>query len=102
MSTCPMEWTLRPGVQKVTDSHSTEPIIEQIMRNAGERDQARRRVSRRSIRLRFRKSMATLLIGTASVGLAIVMLIVTVLGLFGLSIEPWTEPRKVLVEKSPR
>jgi hypothetical protein len=41
------------------------------------------------------------MLGTASVSLAIVMLIVTILGLRGLAFEPWSEPRDVLEEPVP-
>ena len=42
--------------------------------------------------------MATLMLGSASVALAIVMLVVTLMGLSGKSFRPWSEPRDVMVE----
>jgi hypothetical protein len=52
--------------------------------------------------LRPRESIATLMLGTASVSLAIVMLLVTILGLRGRAFAPWSEPRELLVEAVPR
>src|SRR5262249_24232110 len=48
-----------------------------------------------------RETMGTLLLGTASAALAIVMLIVTLGGLSGFPIAPWTVPRQVMVAANP-
>jgi len=75
------------------------PLIEQTIRHAEERDQDRRRAFRRM--LRPREDLATLMLGTASVALAMVMSIVTLMGLRGISFRPWSVPRDVMVEAKP-
>jgi hypothetical protein len=42
------------------------------------------------------------MLGSASLGLAIVMVTVTFLGLIGMSFPPFSEPREVTVEATPR
>jgi hypothetical protein len=74
-------------------------IVERIIRSSEERDQAHLAAFRR--RLLPRETMATLMLGTASTALAIVMLIVTFLGLFGVSFQRWSKPREVMVETTP-
>ena len=74
-------------------------IVERIIRSSEERDQAHLAAFRG--RLLPRETMATLMLGTASAALAIVMLIVTLLGLLGISFQPWSEPREVMVETTP-
>ena len=74
--------------------------FERIIRYAEDCEQARLRAFRR--RLSPRETMATLLFGTGSVTLGIGMLIVTLLGLLGISFQPWSEPRIVMVEATPR
>jgi len=48
-----------------------------------------------------REDLATLMLGTASVALAMVMSIVTLMGLRGISFPPWSVPRDVMVKASP-
>jgi hypothetical protein len=51
--------------------------------------------------LRLRETLGTMLLGTASLSLAIVMLIVTFAGLLGVRIERLSERRDVMVESTP-
>ena len=80
----------------MADSHPTDRGVEWILRNAEELHLIRHRASRRM--QRPRETMATLLLGTASVALAMVAVIVTFGGLFGISFTSWSDPRDVLVE----
>ena len=75
------------------DEHSL--LAGRMIRFAEERDQARWR------RLFAHETIATLMLGTASVGLGIVMLVVTSLGLAGHAFRPWSEPRERMVETTP-
>jgi hypothetical protein len=71
-----------------------------MIRLYDEREEARDRALWR--RLIPRETIGTLLLGTLSVALAVVMLLVIVLGLFAKSLPPWNEPRSVMVEAVPR
>jgi hypothetical protein len=86
----------------VSRQHRIETVFDRIIRHAEQEKEARVLASRRKIRLRFRETLATLAFGAGSLGLAIVMFNVIVLGLFGFRIAPWTESRTVWVEKTPR
>ena len=71
-------------------------LFDRMIRYAEEREQARLAAFRR--RLLPRETIATLMLGTASVTLAMVVLVVTLLGLFGIGFQRWSEPREVMVE----
>jgi hypothetical protein len=71
-----------------------------MIRSYREREKACRRISWRG--LIPRDTIGTLLLGTLSVALAAVMLLVIVLGLFDKPLPPWNEPRTVMVEAVPR
>jgi hypothetical protein len=73
--------------------------IGQIIRSAARLKEARAVAVRR--RLLRRETLATLMLGTASVALGIVMFMVTLLGLAGIPFRPWSEPRERFVETTP-
>jgi hypothetical protein len=70
-------------------------MIESHEKRDATREAARRR------RLLPRETMATLMLGTASVALATVMMVVTLPGLAGFGFAPWSEPRELMVEETP-
>jgi hypothetical protein len=85
---------------RVVDYHLIHPFVKRIIRLAEEHSRERRHVRRKAFRrtLRPRDTTATLMLGAASAGLAVVMLIVTILGACGIAFPPWTVPRQVMVE----
>ncbi len=70
-------------------------MIESVEKRDAARDSARRRGL-------LHETTATLMLGSASVALASVMLIVTSLGFSGIGFQPWSEPRELIVEAMPR
>jgi hypothetical protein len=72
-------------------------LFQGLLRLARNRDQARRRARRRDRRrrLRPRDSLTTLMLGTASAALAVVVFAVTLLGLLARTGARWHQPRSI-------
>jgi hypothetical protein len=70
-------------------------IFARIIESVRKRDAAREAGRRREL---MRETTATLMLGSASVALASVMLVVTSLGFSGIGFQPWSEPRELIVQ----
>ena len=91
------EWCPMP------DLRPTRLSLERIWGRSEEREAARIARARGTARAnRFRENVGTMMLGTSSLAMAVVMSVVTLGGLLGVIREPWTERRVVLVEKQPR
>jgi hypothetical protein len=75
----------------------TDPGVARIILKAQALNEDRRRADLRKLR---RESMAAMMLGTASLSLASVMMIVTFMGLFGMSFGSLSEPREVMVRRT--
>ncbi len=84
----------------MADHSSTDPGVERILLQVQELNEDRDRDRRRDLRRRLllHETTATIMLGSASLALAIVMVIVTLMGLFGISFESWSEERRLLVQ----
>ncbi len=72
--------------------------VERIILKAQELYEDRLRANRPNLR---RENMASMIVGTASLALAIVVAVATILGLLGVPCGQWSEPRQIMVEASP-
>jgi hypothetical protein len=81
----------------VAKSRCTDPGVARIILRALELNEDRRKAFLRKLR---RENMATMMLGTASLSLAIVVVVATVMGLLGIPCGQWSEPRSVLAHKA--
>ena len=81
------------GFYDVPKSRCTDPGVERIILRAMELNEDPRAAFLRKLR---RENMATLMLGSASLSPAIVVVIATVMGLLGIPCGQWSEPRSVL------
>jgi hypothetical protein len=85
------------------DLRPTRLLLERIWDRTEAREAARIARARITYRAnRFRENVGTMMLGTSSLAMAIVISVVTLGGLFGVIREPWTERQVVLAEKKPR
>jgi hypothetical protein len=76
-----------------------DPGVSRILLRAAALDQERQRANRSAVlRMLKLESTATLMLGTGSLALAIVMTIVTIVGLFGIPVANWSQPRTWVVQ----
>ena len=86
----------------MADHRSTDPGVAQIIRQAEKLNQEhleKRRIAAR--RQRARGSTGAMMMGTASLSLAIVLSIVTLTGFFGISFASLSVSQQILVEAQP-
>ncbi len=76
------------------DNRSTDPGVARIIAKARDLNRKRLRERLRAFRRTLRsETMATMMLGSGSLALAVVMTIVTALGLLGISFQAWSKPR---------
>jgi hypothetical protein len=84
------------------EHRSPDPGVSRILLKAQELNRVRDQVHRRAVlRMLQLESTGTLMLGTASLALAVVMTIVTVLGLFGIPVRNWSQPRTWVIQTTP-